>query len=282
MVITLATAAFAAPFTFGGQFEIDGAHVVQASSAACTYAILMGGGAACPEDNAEAELTTRGRLPSSKKGGRLIVTAIPTHLSTAASQARDNCGAADAATEASHQVSYSATGVANAVTAQGAIVVSHLGKATETDTRGSTPAPNCRVHANGDSTNDTSGDVTIRIPFTIAPNAGGTFALSLQAANIGENTDFTWNYLKVTASAGPLSCEVDVSGRSMDSCLQASTLEEGAYTMTVTVEHSSGMTVDSEANPGELHVVNDLFTAQVVPVARATTSTDLAMPTAAK
>jgi hypothetical protein len=172
-------------------------------------------------------------------------------------------------------MTYSATGVSDAVTAQGAIVVSHTGEASETDTRGATPAPNCRVHANGDSTNDTSSHVTISIPFRI--DTAGRYALTLKTVNIGENSSFTWNHLQVSASVGGLSCDAELNGRAMDSCLKSLSFAPGDHTLTVTVSHSSGMTVDSEAHPAELLAINDLFTAQFAPVTRSTTTTATAL-----
>jgi hypothetical protein len=268
MILALVTAALAAPsFSFGGTFTIKGAHALSATADACTYGILPYGSTLCAGDLASSTVTARGRLPSTKAGGALVVTTVPTHLTAEAHDERDTCGLADAKTEGAHTMTYTAVGTPDAVVAEGAIVASHIGSAVEADWQDPLAIdPDCHPQAGGDSVNETSGQVSIAIPFRV--EVEGTYVLSLEAANLGATSDWTWNELTLRASAAGMSCTVTTAGTSMDTCTQVAALGVGVQTLTVTVEHSSGMMVDSEENPSELFPINDLFTASVTPLAK--------------
>ena len=261
MFLVLATAALAAsPFSYGGTFSIKGAHELKASADACTYAILPFGSDLCASNIDFATVTASGRVPSASAGGTLVVTTVPTHLVADAHDEREECGLADANVEGAHLMTYTAVGSPDSVMAQGMLVVSHLGDAVEEDWQDPEAInPDCRPHAGGESSNETSGQVNIVVPFRV--EVEGKYVLSLKAAGIGAASDWTWNDLKVTASVAGMTCRVATDGTSMDTCTAATKLGLGAQTLTVTVEHDSGMVVDSEGHPSEMFPINDLFTA---------------------
>lgn len=264
MFLVLASTALAAsPFSYGGTFSIKGAHDLDASADACTYAILPLGGDLCAPDIASATVTASGRLRSGIAGGSLVVITVPTHLTANAHDEREDCGLADANVEGAHTMTYTAVGSPDSVMVQGMLVLSHLGDAVEEDWQDPAAIDHgCRPHAGGWSSNETSGTVTIVVPFQV--EIEGTYLLSLQAAGIGAVSDWTWNVLKVNASGAGVNCEVATDGTSMDTCTAVTKLGKGAHTLAVTVAHSSGMVVDSEAHPSEMFTINDLFTASFV------------------